>query len=212
MKLTKKSKEKVFEKTLALIESEEKREWVKKVLEIFPEHFWTQPASTTGKYHPACTNVRSGLLIHTKRVVWFAIRFMYAFKYIEKPGRNQEGYLKHCVLKVDEYDNIIAACILHDGFKGGMGRSDYKTYEDHPILVEQHYKKAFPDEKLEPWQCVIFILINYHMGFWTPKFIRKSIEEYTTSELIVYLSDYFASRKELETKVDSFGMELEYEK
>lgn len=69
MKLTKQSKEKVFEKTLALIKSEEKREWVKKVLGIFPEHFWTQPTSTTGKYHPACSNVRSGLLIHTKRVV-----------------------------------------------------------------------------------------------------------------------------------------------
>jgi hypothetical protein len=201
VKLSNKSKEKVFEKTLALIKSEEKREWVKKVLGIFPEHFWTQPTSTTGKYHPVCSNVRSGLLIHTKRVVWFAIRFMNAFKYIEN---NQ-------VTNIKVYDNIIASCILHDGFKGGKGQCDYKTYEDHPILVEQHYKEIFPNEKLELWQQEIFELIKHHMAFWGPKSVKKPIEKYTIPELIVYMADYFASRKELVTKVDTFGMELKYE-
>lgn len=196
-KLSKKSKEKVFEKTLALIKNEKIRDWVKKVLNTFPEHFWTQPASTTGKYHPACVNVKSGLLIHTKRVIWFAIRFMNAFN----------------INMISNRDKIIAACVLHDGWKGGKGRSDYKAYVDHPILVERHYRKAFPNEELEPWQQDIFGLIKYHMAFWGPESVKteKSVEEYTSLELIVYLSDYFASKKELKTKVDSFGMELEYE-
>lgn len=195
-KLSEKSKEKVFEKTLALINDEEIKSWVKKVLKTFPEHFWTQPAATTGKYHPACVNVKSGLLIHTKRVVWFAIRFMSAFN----------------IVMIRTRDKIIAACILHDGWKGGKGYTDYKTYEDHPILVEHYYRKAFPNEKLEVWQQDIFELIKHHMAFWGPKSVKKAIEEYTSLELIVYLADYFASKKELETKVDSFGMELEYEK
>jgi len=202
MKLAKQSKEKVFEKTLALIKNEEKREWVKKVLGIFPEHFWTRPTSTTGKYHPVCSNVRSGLLIHTKRVVWFAIRFMQAFKYREEGlGANN----------IEMSDNIIASCILHDGFKGGKGQSDYKTYEDHPILVEQHYKETFPNEEVTFWQQEIFNLIKYHMAFWGPDIAKKPIEKYTIPELIVYMADYFASRKELVTKVDTFGMELKYE-
>ena len=200
-KLYKKSKEKVFEKTLALIKDEEKRDWVRKVLKTFPEYFWTQPAATTGKYHPVCVNVKSGLLIHTKRVVWFVIKFMHAFKYMEN---NQ-------VLNITVYDNIFAACILHDGFKGGKGYTNYLTYTDHPILVEKFYKEAYPNEELKPWQQQIFELIKYHMAFWGPDVATKSIQDYTTPELIVYLADYFASRKELETKVDSFGMELEYE-
>lgn len=126
---------------------------------------------------------------------------MNAFRYIENDK----------ILNQAVYDNIIAACILHDGLKGGKGVSDYKTYEDHPILVEQHYKECFSNEKIEPWQQEIFNLIVYHMGFWTPQSVRKPMCDYLTSELIVYLSDFFASRKELVTKVDTFGMELEYE-
>jgi len=197
--LSKKSKENVFEKALSLIQDKEKRNWVKKVLTTFPEYFWTQAASTTGKYHPNCVNVKSGLLIHTKRVTWFALIFIRAFG-----------------LESLDQDDIIAACILHDGWKGGKGcgerTTSYQNYLDHPILVEKFYRQSFPEEKLENWQQRIFDLIKYHMGPWTPDLVKKPLEKYSILELSIYLADYFASRKELRTKVDSFGdLKLEYE-
>lgn len=204
--LSKKSKREVFARVFKLIQTEGTREWVQKVLGTFPEHFWTQPASTTGKYHPACANVQSGLLIHTKRVIWFAVRFIKAFGY-DITNRPSDMYVS---------DNIIAACILHDGWKGGKGYGEravsFQMYQDHPILVEENYRKAYPEEKLKALQKEIFNLIKYHMGPWTPDSVKKPMEKYLNSELIVYLSDYLASRKEIRTKVDSFGgLELIYE-
>jgi HD superfamily phosphohydrolase YqeK len=194
--LSEKSKKQVFEKTLALIKNNETRKWVKETLDIFPEYFWTQPASSTGKYHPACALSTSGLLIHTKRVVWFALKFISAF------GNE---------INDETRDNVIAACILHDGCKGGKGKGSYEDYVNHPILVEKYYK-GYAGDKLEPWQQEIFTLIRYHMGPWTPESVKKPLEKYTKLEFIVYLADFLASRKDLNTNVDSFGnIQLEYE-
>lgn len=197
--LSSKSKEQVFEKTLALIKNDETCKWVKKILDIFPEYFWVCSASSTGKYHPACTLSTSGLLIHTKRVVWFALKFLSAF------GNE---------INDETRDNVIAACILHDGCKGGKGKSSYEDYVNHPILVEKYYKDQLGPlyEGLEPWQQEIFTLIRYHMGPWSPESVKKPLEKYTKLEWIVYLSDFLASRKDLDTNVDSFGnLQLEYE-
>ena len=43
----------MFEKELELICSDEIRKMVELTLEKVPEYFYTIPASTTGKYHPA---------------------------------------------------------------------------------------------------------------------------------------------------------------
>lgn len=194
--LSKESKDQVFEKTLVLIKNDETRKWVKETLDIFSEDFWTQAASSTGKYHPACTFQISGLLIHTKRVVWFALKLLHAFG----DEINNEAR-----------DNVIAACILHDGCKGGKGKSSYEDYINHPILVEKCYKDHYGD-KLEPWQQEIFTLIRYHMGPWSPESVKKPLEVYTKLEFVVYLSDFLASRKDLDTNVDSFGsVQMEYE-
>ena len=196
--LSKKSKNIVFEKTLALIKNNETREWVKKVLDILPESFWVQPTSSTGKYHPVCVNGISGLLIHTKRVVWFAIKLMNAY---DTQGPS-----------FFDRDNIIAACILHDGVKGGKGVSNFEAYENHPLFVERLYRERFPEETLTQWQEEIFELIKHHMGPWSPKTTKQDLDEYAIKELIVYLSDFLASRKDIKTNVDSFGsIQMEYE-
>ena len=36
--------------------------------------FWTMPASTSGKYHPAHSLGQGGLIRHTRAVVLFAVR------------------------------------------------------------------------------------------------------------------------------------------
>ena len=196
--MSKESKNIVFEKTLALIKNNETREWVKKVLNVLPEPFWVQPTSSTGKYHPACVNGISGLLIHTKRVVWFAIKLMNAY------DTQGPSFFDH--------DSIIAACILHDGVKGGKGVSNFEAYENHPLFVERLYRECFPEETLTQWQQEIFDLIKYHMGPWSPESVKKPLEKYTKLEWIVYLADFLASRKDLQTNVDSFGnLQLEYE-
>jgi len=39
-----------------------------RALENLPDHFWTQPSSSTGKYHPKDEHGHGGLALHTLRV------------------------------------------------------------------------------------------------------------------------------------------------
>jgi hypothetical protein len=200
-KLSEESKIIVFADDIAKINSKEIAEFVKAVLVTFPEYFWTQPASTTGRYHPVCTLRESGLLVHTKRVIFFG----------EKLSRAHiSPYYRG-----DKSDILMAACILHDGQKGGKGLSTYDDYENHPLLVSKRFvkMKSSADMEYTDWMGKIFDCIAYHMGPWTPELTRKPMSEYTELEIITYHADYLATQKDLQTPVDNFleSMNLVYE-
>lgn len=203
-KLTKVSKKNVFVEDIAKITDKQIQVFVEEVLGTFPEYFWTQPASSTGKYHPVCTLGKSGLLVHTKRVIFFGEKLIRAHNW-------QIG--------ADLSNILMAAFILHDGQKGGKDYGTYEDYENHPLLVEERYRKAFP-AKIQDGNTLsteeldqIFGCIKYHMGPWTPEVVKKPLDKYTELEIIMYHADYMAAQRDLETPIDDkiIKMELIYE-
>lgn len=170
----------VLEGEIALINDPDIQEWVVRTLKNVPEYFWYAPTSMTGKYHPACSNGKGGLIVHVKRVVWLANKICHAWGIFSK-----------------HRDIVIAACILHDTAKGPPG-TPYREHENHPINAQRYFAKAdygFIE--------LIEVAIQLHMGRWSPRKVLKPIEDYSLSEFAVYTADYLSSLKELATPRDS---------
>lgn len=173
---------------LNLITNELIREWTEKTLKNVPEYFYKAQASSTGKYHPACTIKEGGLITHVKRVVYLANRLC-------------EGW---GIFKLDR-DIAISACILHDIAKTSRLTGSYTDFVNHPLNANKYFPNT---NKLntEPNQTTINIInecIRNHMGRWTPDAIKKDIVDYSLIELVVYTSDYFAATKTLVTPEDT---------
>lgn len=186
-------KTKIFEAELERINSSKVRELGEYIIEnILPERFFIIPPSSTGKYHPKCTNRRGGLVIHTKRFIFLAIHLA-------------EG----CKLTTEEKDMMIVAGIVHDGAKDIKYRG--KEYEDHPLIIVEWLKQV--ESTLLNLVSKMFLndmyeLIFFHMGPWTPKAIRKPMEEYKLKESIMYHSDYLSSRDYIGTPVDDIELKI----
>ena len=185
----------VLLKELDLIKDPLIKEWTKATLQNTPDYFFYGMASSTGKYHPACTCQKGGLLIHVKRAVYFANRLC--------DGWGVKGV---------DHDIVISAIILHDIAKVPSPKEDpkitYADYENHPINAHKYFadfRMLCNNNNLNAdyiyskiTQCV-----NHHMGLWTPASIKKSLADYTNLELLVYTADYMAATKDLVTPVDN---------
>jgi hypothetical protein len=171
-----------FAKELRLIGDQPTREFVERVLAVVPEYFFTIPASSTGKYHPAYALGKGGLARHVRAAVWIEVELTRMEDYTPK-----------------ELDIATASLILHDCVKNGLENSGV-TLTEHPILMSKFIKDKFPDEKLE---CLADILscVETHMGRWTTnnKTGAKVLNEPTTRlQKLVHMADYIASRRQLE--------------
>jgi len=175
----------VFEKEIGLIIDIDLQDWVQRTFQKVPDHFWVIPSSQTGRYHPACSNGRAGLIIHTKRVVWLADKICCAW--------GIEGLPR---------DIVLAACLLHDTAKAPIGSAP-GAYAQHPLNV----KKFFAEWNEKEILMTIELCICHHMGRWTPAEIKKPIEKYSLIQLAVYTADYLASMKELVTPCDNDARE-----
>lgn len=164
-----------------LINDNNIRAYVRATLNNSPDYFFVAPASSTGKHHPECVNGSRGLLVHVQRAVFIANRLCQAF---DITGRQR--------------DVIIASTILHDIAKVPNLQGNYEDYVNHPINALK-YLPASGDKDLtrEISNCV-----QYHMGLWTPEKIKKPMNKYTLSEVIVYLSDFISATKGVGTPVD----------
>jgi len=132
------SKSDVFNNQTRLIQKPELRQLVIDTLEAAPDYFYTMPASSTGKYHPAYTLGNGGLVRHTKAAVKIA----------------------ECLLSLEMYealakksDEIYAAIILHDSVKKGLTGTQYTTTE-HPLdaaklLIDTAKKANFADNVIQ---------------------------------------------------------------
>ena len=176
-------KEIIFKEELSLIINPVIKEWVRKTLLNAPGYFYTAMASSTGKYHPACTCKIGGLIIHVKRAVFMANRLCRGFG-IEDADK----------------DIVIAAITLHDIAKVGQGSGSYDDYVNHPLNAE----KYFADFRTEDSEVIgkINFCIKHHMGLWTPDSIKKPLKEYSNLELVVYIADFMATTKEIDTPLD----------
>jgi 23S rRNA maturation-related 3'-5' exoribonuclease YhaM len=187
----------VLEKEINLINDVSIKEFTKATLNNAPDYFFKAMASSTGKYHPACTYKEGGLIIHVKRAVYIA-------------NRLSSGY---GILEIDR-DRILSAIILHDIAKFPNPKQDPKytfaDYENHPLNAEKYFAKMNEEKNelndgtfAEENVAKIRSCIRHHMGLWTPASIRKPIKEYSLLELIVYTADYMAATKDLITPLDN---------
>ena len=167
-----------FERELDLIVNDELRMAVKSYMEeAVPDYFWTDGASSSGKYHPEFAQGVGGLVRHTKAVVMFAEELLRMSSY---------AYMK------DEYkDYVIAACIIHDSVKYGTGEYDKSEYKNHA----KNAAKAFADwcwneYGFHPSEFLLNA-VSAHMGQWSTD---KEDRPFTNVDRCVHMADYMASR------------------
>ena len=174
---------KLFERELELIVDEELRMAVKSYMdEAVPDYFWTDGASSSGKYHPEFAQGVGGLVRHTKAVVMFAEELLRMSSY---------AYMR------EEYkDYVIAACILHDTCKYGVDEYDKSEYKNHAANAADHFEKWCHEVWMETdWEFkphyLLLQAIRSHMGQWSTD---KEDRPFTNIDRCVHMADYMASR------------------
>ena len=181
-----------FEREINLIVNEDLRMAVKSYMEeATPDYFWTDGASSSGKYHPKFSQGDGGLVRHTKAVVMFAEELLRMSSY---------AYMR------EEYkDYVIAACILHDTAKYGISEYDKSEYKNHA----SNASKAFAEyaEHVMDYKPSEYLLnaIIAHMGQWSTE---KEDRPFTNIDRCVHMADYMASR----SFIDIPGIMTEWER
>ena len=186
-------KHEYFEKELATIKADDIRKFSVQLLEDAPDYFYHVAASSTGKYHPGYALGEGGLLRHTKAVVRF-------FNHIASIEQTQNEFTER------ELDLGRVACIAHDILKQGFPKDQEEgqkafTVFNHPVLAADFvfsYVGEFLDE-LE--LSYIADACKSHMGQWnTDKRSPGLVLEKPSTKMqkLVHLSDYLASRKDLD--------------
>lgn len=184
---------------LETFEHEDIKNFAIELLDNLPQYIWEVGASSTGKYHPAYSLGRYGLMRHQVAVVRFLNFFFELEQYQNKYTSRQR-------------DLIRLAGLIHDGRKSGE-QEDYEkskyTKFDHPVTMAKVILSYKNEEFLE-YEELKFIasIISKHMGQWNTnknsKFpLPKPNDQYSE---ILHLADYLASRKCLNMSFDDYEM------
>jgi 23S rRNA maturation-related 3'-5' exoribonuclease YhaM len=187
-----------FAEELAMIEDEDIKQITEMaLLKVHPKFFVAQ-ASSSGKYHPQISLNSGGLVRHVKQTVSFVNMIC------DQLEMGQFG-------EIDQFDRdvLVAAAILHDTTKSGIGWEIDGTDHCHPVTV-QCLLPEFMDHYL--WLSICDT-ISTHMGQWTTS-------KYSTITLmrpkhewqaILHAADYLASRKDMENTAEWFNAEKQQE-
>ena len=169
--MTKEEKVLTFKKELSFIKNPELKKFTEIVLENVPDYFFTIPASSTGKYHPAYTCCNGGLVKHTQAAVRIA-----------KELFNMHD--KDCEFSDDDKDIIISSLILHDTVKNGFNAANKYTDAKHPLYATELIEKVVNEddqftEVRESFHSsntkqIMFSAINSHMGRWNTDYRTKA--------------------------------------
>ena len=155
-----------------------------------PDYFFTTPASSTGKYHPAFANRENGLVLHSLAVVEYAKQILECI-----PCDNET------------YDRIIVAAFIHDAFKYGdpdkYTPNSFTVFE-HPILVSKFLQNDYAVSIAQKLGLTMFDIsfisdiVASHMGPWNTNKHSNTVLPVPKSqfEMILHKADYFASMKE----------------
>ena len=166
----------IFDPELQLITDVELRVRVIKVLEGADDRHETEPASSTGKYHPDFAHGEGGLVRHTKAVVFM----------VNELCRARADLDQNC---------LIAAAILHDMHKyKEVGKY---TCHEHPFLMAGDASEA-------GLPAAIVFAIESHMGRWNTS-PRSSVVLPVPSDdfqWLLHYADYLASRTWLKLTFD----------
>lgn len=188
-------KDKIFEVELGYIKDEKIKTSTRTMLNLLPDYFYEVEASSTGKYHPAFTLGKMGLVRHVKVAVRIAYELFNIYKF--------DDHLK---------DLIIMAILIHDGLKKGLQEEKYTRF-DHPVLIANYLKENA--DKLELTSEEVELVANMdasHMGKWNTSDYAPGIVlplPKTPEEKFVHMCDYLASRKVLNINFDENNNILE---
>src|SRR5574344_1485553 len=118
-------KSEVFNTEINYIKDKRIRTSLINIINLLPDYFFEEPASSTGKYHPSFSLGKGGLVRHTKAAVRIAIELF------------NDSALNN--FSDNEKDLIIFSITIHDGLKSGLVKSEYTKF-DHPILMSNFIK------------------------------------------------------------------------
>ena len=118
------NREELFLDELELIKDESLAESLLKIIDMLPEYWLTEPASSTGKYHPDYALGTAGLLRHSKAAMRIGYELLndpcIGDKYTDR-----------------EKDLLLMSLLVHDGLKLGLPQEKYSRF-DHPILMANY--------------------------------------------------------------------------
>lgn len=160
------------------------------LIELIPDYFFKEAASSTGKYHPSFSQGQGGLLRHTKAAVRIAKELLVTKTFGDDFTENEK-------------DLIYIAIIMHDTVK--RGNNEKYTRFDHPLLSSKLIKDNKDKTELTTEEVnLICSMIETHMGEWTKDYYGKEILTTPTTKYqkFVHLCDYLSSKKFLDIKFD----------
>lgn len=168
------------------IENEALRDATLAMVPDIPEYFWHIPASSSGKYHPACDLGEGGLVRHSLMVERIALDLVNAEIFVEDTMKNR--------------DCARIAALFHDILKSGPVAED-GTYSEHTEFKHPIYAAKFICEKLEAYVFTKMDIINAigsHMGKWNTSKYEEGVilpKPISPFEKLIHTADFIASRK-----------------
>lgn len=178
------NREELFLDELGYIKDDSLAEALLKIINILPEYWLEEAASSTGKYHPEYALGEGGLMRHSKA----AMRIGYEL--LNDPSIGDK-YTNH------EKDLMLMGLLVHDGLKLGRPKEKYTRF-DHPILMANFILENQKEVGLSKEDAkFIADAIKTHMGPWTTDYNGEEVLEKpkTKYQNFVHMCDYLASRK-----------------
>ena len=177
-------REEMFLDELSYISNEDYSEALLKIINMLPDYWLKEAASSTGKYHPEYALGEGGLLRHSKAAMRIGLELL------NNPAIGDKYTPR-------EKDLMLMSLLVHDGLKLGLPQEKYTRF-DHPILmgdfiVEHKEEIGLNEEDAKFMQDVI----KTHMGNWTTDYNGNEVLEppKTKYQNFVHMCDYLASRK-----------------
>ena len=177
-------REELFLDELGYIKDESYSDALLNIINMLPEYWLEEPASSTGKYHPEYALGKGGLLRHSKA----AMRIGYEL--LNNPCIGDK-YTDR------EKDLILMSLLVHDGLKLGLPQEKYTRF-DHPILMGKFILDHMDEIGLNEEDATFMNdVIKTHMGPWTTDYDGNELLEKpkTKYQNFVHMCDFLASRK-----------------
>lgn len=184
-------REELFLDELDYIVDESLQEVLLNIINMLPEYFFHEAASSTGKYHPNYALGEGGLMRHSKAAMKIG------HELLSNPIIGDK-YSSH------EKDLMLMSLLVHDGLKRGINEEKYTRF-DHPILMAEFIKDNKDELGLNSDDANFMAdVIKTHMGPWTTDYNGEEILEKpkTKYQSFVHMCDFLASRKFLEVPFD----------
>ena len=177
-------REELFLDELSYIKNDDYADALLNILNMLPEYWLHEAASSTGKYHPEYALNEAGLLRHSKA----AMRI--GFELLLDPAIGNK-YTDR------EKDLILMSLLVHDGLKLGLPQEKYTRF-DHPILMGNFIIDNRDEIGLNEEDAIFMNdVIKTHMGPWTKDYQGNEVLESpkTKYQNFVHMCDYLAIRK-----------------